>query len=211
MNDIDRIGAAHITAAPFISCLVRAREATQALVKYTELIEHLAGIRAQTLRRAENRAPGPLVDDELLGFNVHRVERFESPLRLMNLARFSQVTGVPMSSLLKCRSIPRLSIDRDRPAPDMQVAAYRIRAGLDRRLRVLKLSRTAAAERALMDKHMVLRLFRNPEEGRLFGPNNRPVYQLWCALLPLGLDLADTLRRAVPGEPAPASHLTSAL
>ena len=59
MNDIERLGAAHITAAPFISCLVGSREATQALVKYTALIEHLSNIRAQTLRRAESRAARP--------------------------------------------------------------------------------------------------------------------------------------------------------
>lgn len=209
--------------------LVTARKGGDAMLRYGAFITYLAGVRE--LGRGSSKDDG-----EILGFNIARVERFDSPLRLPQLMTFARAVGVRPSALLSRVEIEEVAPIRQstmlsRPMPDIDVAAARIIFACLTRMKAIHLTRTKLPEFTGMDRDLINRMFQAPSgrpirgeaplekkrhhNGKIVGASNgmqnRPIIQIDCLLLALGLDLAAVLREPTPGEIEPLAGNTNEL
>ena len=224
--DLDMINV-HLNGEKFVRRLLTAKRSRDAVMRYAALIAYLSEVRA--MGRGASKP-----DAEVLGYNVARVERFESPLRLANLAALSQATGIRMSDLLDRAEVGHMGpitpeSFKSRLPVDLDVASARIQNAALMRMKTLGLSIASLSTFTGLDRDLVYRMFRAPgsnpirEEGEQrrhkcgipvgcsSGPHRRPVLQLDCMLLPLGLDLAAVLRTPFHGELPVADGCTNDL
>lgn len=211
--------------------LITARKGGEAMLRYGAFITYLASVRELT--RGSSREDG-----EILGFNVARIERFDSPLRLPQLMTFARAVGIRPSDLLsrvEVEELPpiRQSTMLSRPLPDVDVAAARIIFACLQRMSAISLTQHKLPDFTGMDRDLLYRMFQPPSgkpirsegaeptekkrhhNGKIVGASNglqnRPIIQIDCLMLALGLDLAAVLREPTPGEIAPLPGNTNEL